>query len=355
MEHALQHCPPPEPPRSANCRESGLTTRAVGSHFELALVARICFHSKVLHVRATYILLTIAYLVLFTALIPLLGEPQFTFSWFIAFAIALLIAAPLTHYEWRRSRRSMAMFSIVLLVIPLVSAAGVVVLFDDESRLPALLVVLSLFALLAFLITVLWREFRFEDRIPNHLLGRFLEEDNHEDDGVQWVVECTGNDAATPLVAVLHLQNNIDAERTVTLAFRPETPFAGGRRSIRFAALDPVVLPAAAEATVHVPFVAAETRPRKKIDVYVCVSAKGPAGPRNRRQRVGPGPRPYSRWLVFFALFAGKFLFSRGGLRIPLRSSGAASTDIELPPMRVELTRLPEEAAPFGSAVEFRS
>src|SRR5690606_15605439 len=136
------------------------------------------------------------------------------------------------------------------------------------------------------------------------LSERFLDDDNFEDHGVQWVVQCDGHDAATPLNAIIHLQNNIDADRVVKIRFDVQTPYAGGSKTLRFSPIEAVALPAAAEATITIPFIASETKPRKKIDAYVYVSVSGPSGVRNRRQRANAGPRPSSRWLAVFAIFA---------------------------------------------------
>jgi hypothetical protein len=209
--------------------------------------------------------------------------------------------------------------------------------FYQEALLEAVLVATVIAAAFVFLGRVLWIEATLKDRLPNRISEQFLDEDTFEDDGVQWAVQVTGHDAATPLDAIVHLQNNVDAERVVSIRLKPQTPFMGGAETLRIAPIAPVTLPGAAEATVRIPFVASDTRPQKRIDAFVFVTAKGPPGTRNRRQRVGPGPRPVSRWLVLLAPLAGHFIFQRGGMRIALRSSGAASTSIELDPVTVEL------------------
>jgi hypothetical protein len=203
---------------------------------------------------------------------------------------------------------------------------------------------------MAAMVAVLWAEHRFADRLPNSLSERFLDEQTFEDDGVQWAVESTGIDATAPVFALFYLQNNIDCLRSVTIRLQPEAGFFGGRDSIRWSPIPAVTLPPAAEATIRVPLVASETRPRSKIDVFVSVSAKGPHGPRNRRQRVGPGPRRTSRWLALLAPLAGQFIRDRGGMRIALRSSGAASTDVPLEPTTVQVRQQPAPAL-FGGAI----
>lgn len=295
----------------------------------------------------SYFLLTFALLTLFAAMIPLLGDAHFSFAWFLAVLIAMLVAGPLWWNEWRRSRRSISMFSIVMLTIPLVSSASVAAWFQGE-RLPALVVAALCLVLLALLSAVLWRDYRMTDQLPNRLSERFLDEDSFEDDGVQWVVQCTGHDASTPLAAIVYLQNNLNVERTVRVRFRTETPFAGGGRALRFAPTHPVVLPPAAEATVTIPFVAADERPRAKISAYVYVDGRGAHGRRLRRQRVRAGPRPTARIIVLLCNLTGHLTFNRGGVRIALRSSGAASRDIELPPMTAEVIDVRPEPVLFG-------
>lgn len=304
-----------------------------------------------MNVRLVYVPLTVAYLGLFLTLVPLLGSPPFSSGWGLLLGVSLLVAVPLTFSEWRRSRRSTAMFLLVLLVIPFVSAVGVTT-FYEEALLQAVLVATVIALAFAFLGHVLWLEMTLKDRIPNRISEQFLDEDTFEDDGVQWAVQVTGNDAATPLEAIVHLQNNIDAERVVTIRLRAQTPFVGGGETLRIAPIAPVKLPGASEATVTIPFVASDTRPRKRIDAFVFVEAKGSPGTRNRRQRVGPGPRPVSRWLVLLAPLAGHLIFQRGGMRIALRSSGAASTSLELDPVTVELRGVNTKRELFDGVVQ---
>lgn len=306
--------------------------------------------SRKVHVRFAYIPLTIAYLAFFLTLVPLLGAAHFTSGWAVMLGVSLLVAVPITIHQWRRNRRAMAMYLLVLLVIPLVSAIGVMTFHEEALGAALSVVVVSTFCVLV-LVRALWLEYHVDDRLPNHISEQFLDEETFEDDGVQWAVQCTGNDAATPLHAIVHLQNNIDAHRTVTIRVRAETPFVGGSGTLRIAPIAPVQLPPAAEATVTVPFVASETKPRKRIDAYVSVSAKGPPGERNRRQRVGPGPRPIPRWLVVLSPLAGHFIFQRGGMRIALRSSGAASTYVQLEPVVVDLRGVETARELFGGVI----
>lgn len=304
-----------------------------------------------MNVRLVYVPLTIAYLALFLTLVPLLGSPRFSSGWGALLGISLLVALPLTYSEWRRNRRSLAMLLLILLVVPFVSALGVTT-FYQEALLEAVLVATVIAASFVFLGRVLWLEATLKDRLPNRISEQFLDEDTFEDDGVQWAVQVTGNDAATPLDAIVHLQNNVDADRVVTIRLKAQTPFVGGGGTLRFAPIAPVNLPGAAEATVTIPFVASDTRQRKRIDAFVFVSAKGPPGTRNRRQRVGPGPRPVSRWLVLLAPLAGHLIFQRGGMRIALRSSGAASTSIELDSVTVELRCVSTKRELFDGVVQ---
>jgi hypothetical protein len=290
-----------------------------------------------MRLRLAHLFLTCAYVVLSLGLIPLLGDPVFTRTWLWTLTAAALVAMLFTRAEWRRDRRDSAVVLLALLALPFFASGAVVALFDGAVRLKALGVTLLCAGLGAFLGIALWRELHRVDGLPHNLAARFPADSVFEDDGVEWALEALNDDVAERSFVRIQLQNNVDAERIVTLRLRDELPKSGRRGTLRFGRLEPIRLPAAADATVFVPVVANERTARDAIRVYAELNATGPSGPRNRRKRADSGPRPLSRiWVVLGAL-TGHWIFKRGGVFITVRSSGTSITDQALPAAEVRI------------------
>jgi hypothetical protein len=223
---------------------------------------------------------------------------------------------------WARDRNAAGMFLGAMLSLPLFVGGATVALFDGAARVKALGLFTATLLAVGFLGRVLWEERHLVDLLPHWLLAKFSRDAIFEDDGVQWAIQRTGADVGLGASVVVYLQNNIDAQRDVTLRLRDESGFWLRSGRITFPIAEPVVLPPRAHAVVTIPLIPTTDRALGKVRVYVMLDAGGPAGPRNRGWRAPTGPRPLSKWLVALGPLGGVFIWRRGGVFVSLISSG---------------------------------
>lgn len=224
---------------------------------------------------------------------------------------AVAALATLGPYEWKRDRRAAALALLLLSVVILLCMS---VWWTAKGQPPiALAVILSALVAAVWLGVVLWREHKFEDLLPSWLNQKFPDAAMFEDDGVQWTLV---RGAAPPEVPELlvHLQNNIEAPRTVELRLRDEFGFFLRSGALRLPGPSVVELAPRAHAIVALPFRWDPGQRAKKVRLYCFVSAKGPLAPRNRRKRAEPGPRPVARWAAVLAPLTGFIVTRRGGV-----------------------------------------
>jgi hypothetical protein len=164
---------------------------------------------------------------------------------------------------------------------------------------------------------VLWQEHKFQDLLPSWLDEHFRDGPMFEDDGVQWVF-ARGNGPETAPDVEVFLQNNIDAVRIVEVTLRDEAGFLLRQGALVVPDLPEIELQPRARATATIPCRWEPSRNSKKVRLYCVLRAKGPPGPRNRKQRASAGPVPTPKWLAFLAPLGGVFIWRRGGVFLTL-------------------------------------
>jgi hypothetical protein len=216
-------------------------------------------------------------------------------------------------YEWRRDRRAAAMFGFVIVATGLVIAVSVAVQMGASPVVVGAAVASFMSAL--GLGRVIWQEYRFEDRLPSWLDERFPDALAFEDDGVQWLVEAADTN---PIRVHVFLQNNVDAVRCVSVRLKDESGFALRSGALSLPEVSAIELPPRARATLTVSCRWNSANTSGKARLYCFVRASGPPGPRNRRQRKTPGPKPIPTWLVLLGPLGGIFIWRRGGVFLTL-------------------------------------
>lgn len=274
-------------------------------------------------VRGTYVLAALALFVMAIAT-PIAIAQEGLGAGLVGLGSATVVGLLMRH-EWRRDRRAAAMFLSFFTGTAVFICGAIVVLFPDMRWGPAGAFLLLAFLATAVLVQVLWGEHRMADQRPDWTT-RFVAGPIFEDDGVQWQLTGHGSDLTHGVRVTIYLQNNIEAARDVRIRFRDEHGMLGRTGFIDYPLIDPVSLAAGGQATVEADLVADEERQLDKIRLYVLVSAVGPAGPRNRRRRGEPGPRPTPKWVAVIAPIAGLIVLDRGGVLLQLHASGGPPT-----------------------------
>jgi hypothetical protein len=249
---------------------------------------------------------------------------------------AALIAAVLPR-AWRRERERTAQLLAVVFFLPVLTAAVTAALVEGPDRWKAIAVLVVGLGIEAPLALVLYREWRLPEQVPGWLITKFARENLFEDDGVEWATQPVGVDVAKGAALRIYLQNNIDAEREVSLTLRDEAGWLCRSGTILFPPIDRVRLSPRAHAVVTVPLFAATARAFKGVRIYVLIDVRGEPGARNRRRIAGAGPRPIAKWIAVLGIFAGTIVWRRGGLFVAVSSSGCAQPGVVREAVRVEV------------------
>jgi hypothetical protein len=276
-----------------------------------------------MNIRLNFVLLTLALAVGGFALAVTLGSSVADSP--IASAIAggcLLLIGTLGWYEWRRDRRTAAMFWMVWTATTVFASGAVMGMFSGATVWIAAIVLSVALGLSGWLGLVLWREARFKELRPDWLGSQFHSGALFEDDGLEWALSCDGSDLSRGTTLKIYLQNNVEAERLVQLRLRDEHGPLSRRGKLLFSKTAPVALVAGAHAVVSVSVAAKDERPIEGVKLFVEVEAKGPTAPRNRRRRSHPGPRRVPRWMVLIGPLVGLLVLRRGGVFVSVFASG---------------------------------
>jgi hypothetical protein len=266
------------------------------------------------NIRSNYVILITALVAapigIANAVRPDAGLPSVVTS--LAAIVALGTLLP---HEWKRDRRAAAaLLLVVAMLVLMVSATSWVI---AGRAMVALGIAICALLSVSYLALVLWREYSLVDLLPSWLDQQFPGSAMFEDDGVQWTLDRSTAPDEAPLVQV-HLQNNIEATRTVELRLLDESGFAMRSGALLLPRTFALELTARAHATIVLPFRWHPQHTAKKVRLYCFVSAKGPAAPRNRRLRAQPGPRPTPKWLVVLGPLGGHIVTRRGGVHLVL-------------------------------------
>jgi len=264
------------------------------------------------NVRLNYVVL-IAALIFGPIAVGLTVGPKGDVGSFVGSLAAMTALAVLLPFEWRRDRRAAATFLLAVSTVLLAVGGSAWAIGDGGAVALAGAFVALAFA--SWFGSVLWREYRFKDLLPSWLDEQLPGAPMFEDDGVQWTFRRSESPDEAPEVQV-HLQNNIEAPRTVSLRLKDESGFAMRSGALLLPGTLDVQLPPRAHAIVSLPFRWHPRHTAKKVQLYCFVNASGPPAPRNRRRLGPPGPRPTPTWLVVLGPLAGHFTLNRGGVHV---------------------------------------
>lgn len=299
-----------------------------------------------MHVRLNYVVL-IAAVIAAPIAIGLSLSPASSAGSFVTSLAALLALALLLPQEWQRDRRAAAVFLFGVSFVVMTSAGTSWVIGDERKTVALAVGLIALLSTVAFGV-FWWREYRFVDLLPSWLDGTFPEASMFEEDGVQWAFgRGVGPDEAPDVQ--FHLQNNVDAARTVELRLLEESGVLSRSGALLLPAPFAVELPPRAHATVTLPLAWAPLHKAKKVQLYFFVDARGAAAPRNRRQRGPRGPRPTSKWIVVLGPLAGHFTLQRGGIHLVLQRPAQPAPPAGPLQGRLELLERPALVPQYGA------